>query len=62
MFKRLELIALIQTLSAEEGTRQPTAADWLQAQDLKQRALNRPALEGRMRLPALFQRFPCLAL
>ncbi|MES2534166.1 MAG: hypothetical protein V4636_24175 [Pseudomonadota bacterium] len=35
MTRREDLITIIQALSAEEGTRQPTAADWLRCQDEK---------------------------
>jgi len=35
MTRRQDLIEIIQALSAEEGTRQPTAADWLKDQDEK---------------------------
>ncbi len=35
MTRRQDLIDIIQSLSAEEGTRQPTAADWLKSQEVK---------------------------
>jgi hypothetical protein len=58
---RLKAIALIEALSKEEGTRQPTAAAWLQEQDRKRRNSVRPALEGTMRLSDIFRRFPLAA-
>ncbi|CAN5232102.1 hypothetical protein BH10PSE18_BH10PSE18_26790 [soil metagenome] len=33
MTRRQDLITIIQALSAEEGTHQPTAAAWLKCQD-----------------------------
>jgi hypothetical protein len=59
---RLEAIALIQALSVEEGTRQPTAINWLKEQDRMHRQRTRPALEGRMRLATSLPRFPLVAL
>ena len=35
MTRRQDLITIIQALSADEGTRQPTAAVWLRCQDEK---------------------------
>jgi len=35
MNRRQQLIDTIQSLSLDEGTRQPTAADWLALQDEK---------------------------
>lgn len=59
MSRRLETIARIQALSVEEGTRQPTAAAWLQEQDRKHRMRVRSV--GVTRLSAILGRFPLLA-
>lgn len=40
MTRRSELVDLIQALSREESTRQPTAASWLAQQDAKDRGGN----------------------
>jgi hypothetical protein len=58
MTPRSEAIARIQALSVEEGTRQPTAADWLKEQDRMRRQKTRPALMRAMRLRPLMLRFP----
>jgi len=62
MNRRQLYIDRIQALSVEEGTRQPTAAAWLDAQDRKQRAARRPVLEGAMRRSAVMGRYPLLDL
>jgi len=61
MHQRQLAIALIQALSAEEGMRQPSAADWLREQDRRQQRPDREALEGRMRLAPWHRRFPLAA-
>ena len=58
MSRRSQGIALIQSLSIDEGTRQPTAADWLIEQDRKDRARARNRSYGRRRLQPLFRLFP----
>jgi len=62
MSRRFEAIARIQALSAEESTRQPTAADWLKEQDRRHRQKTRPAPEGDRRLSPSMLRFPLAAL
>jgi uncharacterized membrane-anchored protein YhcB (DUF1043 family) len=50
MSRRKHLIDTIQALSLDEGTRQPTAADWLADQDKKakhRREQDPPPGEGR---------------
>lgn len=58
MSRRSAGITLIQSLSAEEGTRQPSASDWLIEQDRKGRANARKRSFGWARLPPLLRLFP----
>jgi hypothetical protein len=61
MSRRSQGIAVIQALSAEEGTRQPSASDWLTEQDRKACARARKRFYGWERLPPLLRLFPSLA-
>lgn len=61
MLQRQQAIALIQALSAEEGLRQPSAVEWLEAQDRRQRWSDRRALTGWVRLSPWLRGCPLAA-
>lgn len=62
MSRRLRAIAYIQSLSEQEGKRQPTAADWLVEQDAKElRKLTRP-IARTVRLAPILGRFPFVSI
>ena len=59
---RLRTIALIQALSAEEGTRQPSPNDWLKEQDRKKAKASRKRMILGGRLSAMPNRLPLAML
>jgi len=58
MSRRSQGITLIQALSAEEATRQPSAADWWSEQARKRGGKARTGSTRWVRLPPLFRLFP----